>query len=270
MFDAQKFLNALAGGVAGNRDLSDAFHRGQQMANDTATQAAAAVSGALGEAQSRLQGSAASDYAGKAKEIVDQNPVTTVAALGGLAALLLGTPGGRSVAGSLLRMGGLAAIGALAYNAVRNYQDGRPLTEGVPGLQPASPSSHSGFAEHRFANDAAVLVVRAMVATAAADGSVEAAQRHRILDEMRTAGLAASALEFLDLEIQHPATVAELAAAVGASKELAQQVYDGARRMANTPAETTFLAHLARALNLESQPVGHLNAAALGAVPTTP
>jgi hypothetical protein len=115
MFDAQKLLNALAGGTEGHRDLSDAFHRGQQMASDTATQAASAVSGALGEAQSRLRGTAASDYAGKAKEIVDQNPVTTAAALGGLAALLLGTPRGRSVASGLIRMGGLAAIGALAY-----------------------------------------------------------------------------------------------------------------------------------------------------------
>jgi uncharacterized membrane protein YebE (DUF533 family) len=270
MFDAQKLLNALAGGADGNRDLSDAVHRGQQMASEAATQAAAAVSGALGQAQSRLQGSAASDYAGKAKEIVDQNPITTAAALGGLAALLLGTPAGRSVTGGLVRMGGLAAIGVLAYNAVRNYQDDRPPTAGVPGLHPdAAPRSIAAFAD-RLSNDAALLVVRAMVATAAADGFVEAAQRHRILGKIKVAGLDASALEFLDREIQHPAAVAELAAAVGSSKELASHVYAGARLIAKTPAETTFLAQLARALNLETEPVGHINAAALGAVPTTP
>jgi uncharacterized membrane protein YebE (DUF533 family) len=260
----------LAGGADRNRDLSDAFHRGQQLASETATQAAAAVSGALGQAQSRLQGSPASDYAGKAKEMVDQNPLTAVAALGGVAALLLGTPAGRSVTGRLVRMGGLAAIGALAYNAVRNYQDSRPLTAGLPGLHPGAASRPNSALASRFSNDGDLLVVRAMVATAAADGSVEAAQRNRILGEMKGAGLEARALEFLDREIQYPATVAELAAAADSSKALASQLYAGARLIAETPAETAFLACLARALNIEPEPVGHVDTASLGVVPRTP
>src|SRR5450631_4713917 len=97
MFDAKELLNVLTGGQTGNSDLNQAINRGKQVASDTASQAATAVSDALGQAQSRLHGTAAGDYAGKAKEMVDQNPMTAVAALGGLAAILLGTQGGRSL-----------------------------------------------------------------------------------------------------------------------------------------------------------------------------
>jgi uncharacterized membrane protein YebE (DUF533 family) len=264
MFDAKQLLNMLTGGQVNNEDVNDALRRGKQVASDTANQAASAVSDVLAQAQSRLHGTAAGDYAGKAKEMVDQNPVSAVAALGGLAALLLGTQGGRS----LVRLGGLAAIAGLAYKAVRNYQEGRPLTAGVPGLDPGVvPPANSGFAEH--SNEAALLLIRAMVATATADGVVDPAQRQKILGEMKGAGLDAHAADFLDHEIQHPATVAELAQAAGSSKELAAQIYAAAHLVAATPAETAFVEHLAKSLPLEPELVGHINAAASGAVPTT-
>jgi uncharacterized membrane protein YebE (DUF533 family) len=270
MFDAKELLNVLTGGQTGHSDLNQAINRGKQVASDTANQAATAVSDALGQAQFRLHGTAAGDYAGKAKEMVDQNPMTAVAALGGLAAILLGTQGGRSLTGGLVRAGGLAAIGALAYNAARNFRDGKPLTAGVPGLDPlAAPPSDSTFAEHSASNEVALLIIRGMVATAAADGVVDPMQRRKILAEMQAAGLEASAADFLDREIQHPATVVELAQAAGSSREWALQVYTAAYLVAGMPGEKAFVEQLARALQFEPELVNHIHST-LGAVPTTP
>ena len=79
MFDAKELLNVLTGGNPGQRAeaaaANDALERGKQVATDAAKQTAAAVSGALAQAQDKLQGTEAAAYVGKTKEIVEQNPV---------------------------------------------------------------------------------------------------------------------------------------------------------------------------------------------------
>jgi uncharacterized membrane protein YebE (DUF533 family) len=264
MFDAKELLNMLTGGNSGSRTeaataaANDALERGKQVATDAANQTAAAVSSALGKAQDRLQGTEAADYVGKAKEIVRQNPVGTTAALGGLVAILLGTQGGRAVTGGAVKLGGLAAIGGLAYKALRNHQ------EGVPGLEQltAAPSG-SGFSEGVHTNESALLLVRAMVATAASDGVVQPSQRVKIIGELKDGGLDAQAAEFLDAEIQHPATIEEIAKGVGSSKELALQVYAAAHLVASSAPEKRFLKDLAAALTLDPSLIAHFNQTAL-------
>src|SRR5690554_627575 len=49
---------------------------------------------------------------------------------GGLAALLLGTKSGRKLGGTALKLGGIAAVGALAYKAYSDWQASK---------QPAQP-----------------------------------------------------------------------------------------------------------------------------------
>jgi uncharacterized membrane protein YebE (DUF533 family) len=270
MFDPKELLNVLTGGNPGSRAegaaaaANDALERGKQVAAGAANQTAAAVSSALGKAQDRLQGTEAAAYVGKAKEIVGQYPVGTTAALGGLAAILLGTQGGRAVTGSAVKLGGLAAIGGLAYKAFRNHQEGRPLTAGVPGLEQltAAPSG-SGFSEGAHTNESALLLVRAMVATAASDGVVQPSQRVKIVGELKDGGLDAQAAEFLDAEIQHPATIEEIVKGVGSSKELALQVYAAAHLVASSEPEKRFLKDLAAALTLDPSLIAHFNQTAL-------
>lgn len=280
MFDAKQLLDliaagrfadaggALAAGVdgalgQGKAAATEAASAARQATTDAAGQTADALSNVLGQAQSQFQGTQAGEYIGKAKEIVEQNPVGTLATLGGLAALLLGTPGGRATTGGLVKLGGLAAIGGLAYKALRNYQDGKPLTAGVPGLsQLTAPPAQTPFSAESHTNDTALLLLRTMVATAAADGNVDAAQRAQIIGQLSGAGVAEEAAQFLDNEIRNPASPAELAREAGDSKELALQAYAAARLVARSPQEKSFAQALAGALRLDPALVAHIEASA--------
>ena len=281
MFDAKQLLDLLAGSRLGPgadaaaANVNAAVERGKAAAGEAAaaardatTQAAAttssALSGVLGQAQTQLQGTQAAEYIGKAKELVEQNPVGTLATLGGLAALMLGTPGGRATTGGLVKIGGLAAIGGLAYKAFRNYQEGKPLTQGVPGLEQLTAPEDSSFSAQSHTNDTALLIIRAMIATSAADGVVDAGQRAQILGVLKAGGLDTEAAQFLDGEIQHPASAAEIAREVGSSKELALQVYAAAHMMARSAPEKAFLQSLAQALALDPSLVAHIDATASG------
>ena len=81
-------------------------------------------------------------------------------AAGAIAGVLLGTSGGRQVAGTALKLGGLAAIAGLGYQAYKNYKAGQapaPATPDAPKepeLLP--PPSDSGFATQTVSDDFAL------------------------------------------------------------------------------------------------------------------
>lgn len=265
MFDAKELLNALTKGNPGpytqavTETAEESFERARQAASDVASQTSAAVSGALEQAKGRLQGTAAAGYIDKARELVEKNPGGTTAALTGLAALLLGTKGGREATMGAVKLGGLAAIGAIAYKAFRNHQEGRPLTEGVPGLEQLNAApSNSAFSEAAHTDETALLLVRTMIATAAADGVVDPTERVQILDELKQGGLESEAAEFLDAEVQHPASIEEIVRGVGSSKELALEAYTAGHLVASSEPEKRFLADLAKALALEPDLVARI------------
>ncbi|VFU08099.1 conserved protein of unknown function [Methylocella tundrae] len=285
MFDAKQLLDMLAGGRLGQggdaavASVNDAIERGKSAASDAASvamdattqaanQTASTLSSVLGEAEAQLQGTQAAEYVGKAKTLVEQNPVGTLATLGGLAALMLGTQGGRAATGGLVKLGGLAAIGGIAYKALRNYQEGKPLTQGVPGLEQLTAApEETAFGAGAHTHDTALLLVRTMVATAAADGDVDAGQRAQIVGELKNGGLDAEAVQFLENEIHHPASAADIAAAVGSSKELALQTYAAAQLVARSAPEKAFLQSLAQALALDPALIAHIDATATALAP---
>ena len=83
--------------------------------------------------------------------------------------------------------------------------------------------------------------------------------RVKIVGELKDGGLDAQAAEFLDAEIQHPATIDAIAKGVGSSKELALQVYAAAHLVASSEPETRFLKDLAAALTLDPSLIAHFN-----------
>jgi len=163
-------------------------------------------------------------------------------------------------------IGGLAALGGLAYKLYQAYQQGQP--QAVPASGPsafqqiAPPPRDSAFHQDSFSNDTAALIIRAMVATAAADGVVDPSQRSRILGQMQGAGVDPEAAQFLDQQIRRPATVQQIASEVGGSQELAVQVYVASHLISdpNSPQERAYLASLAHALGLNPGLVAQLDA----------
>ena len=232
---------------------------------DDATGASRYARDAVGQATGRSP----EDVLAQLKELIASNQLGSGAALGGLGALVLGTGTGRSLAGSAIKLGGLALIGGLAYKAYQNYQQGQPLlTGGQPQQRQAllAAPEGSGFEPAAVSNDHATLLIRAMIAAAAADGRIDAQEQKKILGGLQQAGLAGAAQQFLAREIETPATVDDLAAAV-ASKEEAVQVYTAARVTVDPDAEGEheFLVALAERLGIDDDLAAHIDATARNA-----
>ncbi len=311
MFDAKSLLNMIMGagqqagqqgglgGMIGN--VLGGLQGQAQQAGQAAQGAAGGLGGMMGSVLGGLQGKAqeaaqgAQTAAGgmgndlnaavaKAKEAIQTGNYAGLAeqakgflqgnaggiALGGLAGLALGTGAGRSILGSAAKLGGVALVGGLAYKAYQNYQAGKPLASfGDPVL--AAPAG-SGFAEGDGDDNAkALLMVRAMIAAAAADGEIDDTERVRIMGNLKQAGLDDEASGFLDEEFANPLDAAGLVQ-MSSTPEIAAQIYTAARLSVDpdTDGEQTFLADLASGLSLDSELVAHIDAAAASVMQSQP
>lgn len=203
------------------------------------------------------------DKASEAVLLAKDNPLAT----GAIAAVLLGTKTGRKLTGNAAVLGGLAAIAGLGYQAYKNYQQGgAPVT--VTPDAPASerpvlspPPVESGFEPEILSNDFVLVLVRAMVAAAKADGHIDEAERARIVDRAHAVGLGDEAEAFLAAELASPT---DLDALIGAAKTEEQKVeLYTASRLAVDPdsrAERGYLDLLAGRLGLADALIDHIEA----------
>jgi uncharacterized membrane protein YebE (DUF533 family) len=182
-------------------------------------------------------------------------------AVGGLAALagaLLG--GGGDAMKGALGGGLLAVLGGLAMNVLKQQRAGSGAAAAPLGLRAPVDVAEESMLENR-----ALLVIRAMVDAAKADGEIDATERGRIVGRLRETGAGSDALDFLMTEMQRPLDVDALVAMVQ-SREEAVQVY-AASLLAievDTEAERAYLARLAQALGLDAGVVAEVHSA-LGA-----
>ena len=203
------------------------------------------------------------DRAGELGQMAKDNPLAT----GAIAAVLLGTSTGRQLGGSALKLGGLAAIAGLGYQAYKNWQAGQPPQPAdastASDQQLLPPPEGTGFHVEDEANSAdfAVILVRAMIAAARADGHIDDAEREAILGKVKLAGLGADAEAFLDHELSHPV---DLDAIIGAAVTESQKVeLYTASRIAIEPdsrAERGYLDLLAGRLGLADALIDHIEA----------
>lgn len=153
--------------------------------------------------------------------------------LGGLAGgavsgALMGNKKGRKAAGKLLQIGGVAALGTLAWKAYQNYQADATRARGNAAVDP----SWQGIREERFAiaagpsgaDSTALLLVQAMIAAACADGHIDAVERERILTRVDGMGLSAEERAMVFDALQSPLPLAALCERVD-SPEVAAEVY---------------------------------------------
>jgi uncharacterized membrane protein YebE (DUF533 family) len=194
---------------------------------------------------------------------------------GGLAAILLGTKTGREFGGEALKLGGVAAVGALAYKAYRDWQAGKevpaapPAQPSVPMLPapsgtPFNPSSESG--QQKLARH----LLRAMIAAAKSDGHVDADEQARIFAEMDKLPLAADDKAFVMDELRAKLDIDAVAGAAETPEEAAE-IYTASLLAIDidNAAERGYLAMLAARLKLDDALVAHLQqtvAAAAGKV----
>jgi uncharacterized membrane protein YebE (DUF533 family) len=209
-------------------------------------------------------GSTVRDKAGQATQLAKDNPL----AAGALVAVLLGTGAGRQVTGTALKVGGLAAIGGLAYKAYQNYKAGNAPEQATaaPNAEPqllpppADKSFHPSQAP-QGETEFALTLIRAMIAAAKADGHIDDEERKKIGDRLSLSGIGSDAEQFLMQELNSPL---DLDSIVAAAQTEAQKVelYTASRLAIDpdTRAERGYLDLLAGRLQLPDALVDHVEA----------
>lgn len=194
---------------------------------------------------------------GQVTDYAKNNPALSTVVAGGLASILLGR-GGSSLKPNAMTLGGLAAIGTLAYKAYQQYKINNPDAPGAPAspVPPTiAPPANSPFNPANVAGgeDAAALsIIVAMIAAAKADGHVDADERKKILGKLSENGLTAEEQAFLDRELAAPLDFNKVVDSA-TSPEHGIQLY-AASLLAITPdqpAERAYLDMLAARLGLE-------------------
>lgn len=174
-----------------------------------------------------------------------------------------GIPGGSALARTAISvLGGIAIevirgmnqpAPAAAPAPVRRMPDARPAS--TPWQSPAPPPPPSAPEPQPDSESAeALLLVRAMIAAARADGTIDAAERRAIAGRLDAAGLDAQARDQVLAEFQNPISLPALAAQVP-DPVAAAQVYAASVIAVGeaSPAERDYLARLAAALRLSPQ-----------------
>jgi uncharacterized membrane protein YebE (DUF533 family) len=194
------------------------------------------------------------------------------AAAGGLLGLVLGNKKLRKMGGGVLSHGGAAVLGALAYRAWQNWQQGQ-----APATAPTvTPSPNATTTDERFLPSAApaadgqpfeLALVRAMIGAAKADGHIDAEEQRAIFAQVERAGLDAEAKAFVFDALAAPVTVADVAAAAR-TPEQAAEIYLASRLAIDPdePAERAYLEALAHRLALPPGLAAHLDRQAEGAL----
>lgn len=122
----------------------------------------------------------------------------------------------------------------------------------VPDTPPPSPDQDPD-------NTAAVLLIRAMIAAANADGVIDETEREAILGRLRTVDLSPEEQAFITQELFAPADLETIVSGV-TSSDLAQQVY-AVSLMAidvDTEKERRYMATLADRLGLDQGAVAQI------------
>jgi uncharacterized membrane protein YebE (DUF533 family) len=122
------------------------------------------------------------------------------AAAGGILALLVSNKSARKFAGTAASYGGAALLGGLAYKAYKNWQH----------VEPAAAAPQSGQA---LSEEYQLLLVKAMIAAAAADGHIDQQEQQRIFRTIEQMEMSTEMKGVIFDLLQRPVPLDELAGA---------------------------------------------------------
>ena len=208
-------------------------------------------------------GGSVKERAGDAIQMAKDNPWKA----GALATVLLGTKTGRNIAGNALTIGGLAALAGLGYQAYKNYQEGQapatPSDAKPPKTTVLPPPADSGFGatSPTQSNEFVLVLLRAMIAAAKADGHIDDGERALILDKIKAADVSGEAAAFIERELSQPTDIDALVAAA-MTEEQRVELYTASRLTIepDSRAERGYLDLLAGRLGLPDALVDHIEA----------
>jgi uncharacterized membrane protein YebE (DUF533 family) len=193
----------------------------------------------------------------KLRKTIADNPDMAKVAGVTLAAVLMGSRTGRKIGGSAVKLGGLAVVGGLAYQAWQNWQRKQAgdtsavgTSEQPPELAP--PPADSPFAAHVSANERAKASLIAMIASAKADGHIDSAEQQRIRGRMNDLVDDPESKTFLLDEMMAPNDM-ERVAALATTPERAMEIYTASCIAIDLdhPDERAWLDRLATRLKLD-------------------
>lgn len=177
---------------------------------------------------------------------------------GGALTGLLTNKKGREIAGSALKVGGVALAGGLAYKAYQSYRNKQSdaqqpadvhMASGVSAVDPGAfiPAKQDVMAQQSLS----LLLLKAMISAAKADGNIDHDETSRIMAEINRLGLEPQEKALLFDEYSRPVDIQALAAEVQ-TQEQAVEVYAASLLVIDQQdaRETMYLQSLAAALGL--------------------
>lgn len=202
---------------------------------------------------------------------------------GGALVSAMTTKTGRKAATSVAKIGGLAAVGALAWGAYKKYQSsnslvGQPLPTAVPAAAVAANSIHTSVAadtwqqlpQQQFdllasneTTSQGLLVLRTMIAAAMADGHLGPDEQVQIFERLDSLGLNTEERSTLFDELRNPLGCDLLVSQVS-DPVVAIEMYTAAVMTVDTHCLTAgeFLRQLSAGLHLPEQLVASIDASA--------
>ncbi len=174
------------------------------------------------------------------------------AALGGGAlGLLLGSKSGRKMGGKVLTYGGLAALGVLAYQALKNYQQQSQSTNTAPATPLPTQQPFTQLPPQQQEQHCHVILT-ALIAAAKADGHIDARERHLIDAEIAKMTADRNVQQWVERELQKPLDPADVAA-LATDQNLAAEIFLASVLVVDEEnfMEKAYLQELARLMQLD-------------------
>jgi uncharacterized membrane protein YebE (DUF533 family) len=180
---------------------------------------------------------------------------------GGMASKMISGKAVKKMGSSALKLGGVAAVGALAYTAYKRYNASQaaapaeiPATETATDKLLDAPTGSAFLppADDQAANDAlGLILVRSMIAVARADGRLDAQESQAVFQKIESLGLDSASQNLLVQEMGHPVDMDAIISSAS-SPEVAAEIYIASLLAVDvdTAAEKSYLAMLAARLQL--------------------
>lgn len=162
-------------------------------------------------------------------------------AAGGALTSMLMSKSGRKTGSTLLKVGGAAAIGTLAWKAYKNYQGSKDNNgkQGHGNYENSGQTSHSTNNSHEWkrlqhenfenldqgvGENQALLVVKTMIAAAMSDGQIDAKEFQNITEKSNKLGLTEKEKSIVFEEMNNPMSIDHVVVSAK-TPELAMEIY---------------------------------------------